>query len=296
VSIFRNLNVRRLETVTASDYTDESRARWQRMAEGWERQNDRQWAATEVVSRDLVDRLSPAPGDVVLELAAGIGQTSLLLAERGARVISSDFAPAMVEAAERLAARLGAAGIEHRVVDAQNIELPDAGVDGVLCRWGLMLFGDPVRALAEIRRVLRPGGRFACSVWATADANPWASVAGRTLADAGAMPPPAPGEPGMFALGAPGRLEGLLGEAGFAHIDVGTVDITFAYGDFEEYWALMLELGGAIKQAVDDLSSAEEQSLREEIERRVQPFATEDDGLVFGGRCLNAVGTRVGSG
>lgn len=280
--------------MSTSDYTEESRARWQRMAEGWERQNDRQWAATDVVSRDLVERLAPAPGDIVLELAAGIGQTSLLLAERGARVISSDFAPAMVEAAQRLAERLGITGIEHRVVDAENIDLPDASVDGVLCRWGLMLFGDPVRALAEIRRVLRPGGRFTCSVWATADANPWASVAGRAMAEAGVMPPPAPGEPGMFTLGAPGRLEELLGAAGFADVEVGTVDITFAYADFEEYWAVMLELGGAIAQAVAGLGPAEEQSLREQIEQRLQPFATE--GLVFGGRCLNAVGTRVGSG
>ncbi len=91
----------------------------------------------------------------------------------------------MVEAAQRLSTRLGVTGIEHRVVDAENIDLPDASVDGVLCRWGLMLFGDPVRALSEIRRVLRPGGRFGCSVWATADANPWASVAGRAMAEAG---------------------------------------------------------------------------------------------------------------
>jgi ubiquinone/menaquinone biosynthesis C-methylase UbiE len=281
--------------VATSDYTEESRARWQRMATGWERQNDRQWAATEVVSRDLVERLAPAAGDVVLELAAGIGQTSLLLAERGAHVISSDFAPAMVDAARRLAERAGAEGVDHRVVDAENIDLPDAGVDGVLCRWGLMLFGDPVRALAEIRRVLRPGGRFACSVWATADVNPWASAAGRAMAEAGVLPPPAPGEPGMFTLGEPGRLEELLGAAGFADVEARAVDITLAYADFEEYWALMLELGGAIAQAVAGLTPAEEQSLREEIERRVQPFARED-GLVFGGRCLNAVGTRVGSG
>jgi SAM-dependent methyltransferase len=281
--------------VATSDYTSESRERWQRMAAGWERQNDRQWAATNAVSLDLVERLAAAPGDVVLELAAGIGQTSLLLAERGAHVISTDFAPAMVEAAQRLSTRLGVTGIEHRVVDAENIDLPEASVDGVLCRWGLMLFGDPVRALAEIRRVLRAGGRFACSVWATADANAWASVAGRAMAEAGVMPPPAPGEPGMFTLGAPGRLEEILGAAGFADVEVGAVDITFAYADFDEYWATMLELGGAIAQAVAGLSSAEEQSLREEIERRLQPFATED-GIVFGGRCLNAVGTRLGSG
>jgi SAM-dependent methyltransferase len=274
-----------------SEYTAESRARWQHMAQGWERQNDRQWAATEPVSRDLVDRLAPASGDVVLELAAGIGQTGLLAAARGARVLQTDFAPAMVEAAQRLSARLGATGIEHRVMDAESIDLADASVDGVLCRWGLMLFGDPERALAEIRRVLRVGGRFACSVWATADENPWASVAGRAMVESGVMPPPAPGEPGMFVFGAPGRLEQLLAAAGFADVVVGAVDITFRYADFDEYWALMLELGGAIARAVADLGDAEERSLRDEIARRVEPFATAG-GLAFPGRCLNAVGSR----
>src|SRR5205085_3388175 len=114
---------------SAGDYTSESRTRWERMAPGWERHSDRQWAATEIVSRDLVRRLDPEPGDVVLELAAGVGQTGLLVAEAvapGGRVICTDFSPAMVEAARRLAARLGADGIEHRVMDAQALDLPAA--------------------------------------------------------------------------------------------------------------------------------------------------------------------------
>ena len=281
--------------MATSDYTAESRDRWQRMAAAWERQNDRQWATSEVVSRDLVERLAPEPGDVVLELAGGIGQTSLLLAARGAHVISTDFAPAMVEAARRLAERSGTEGVEHRVIDAENIDLADASVDGVACRWGLMLFGDPHRALTEIMRVLRPGGRFACSVWATPDANPWASVAGRALVEAGVMPPPEPGEPGMFIFGAPGRLAQLLERAGFGPVDAGEIDIAFRYADFDDYWSTLLDLGGAVARALAEVPPDEAERVTREIERRVEPFRTAD-GLVFPGRCVNAVGTRVGSG
>ena len=152
-----------------SDHTVESRERWGRVASAWERRETRQWEATEAVSRNLVDRLELRPGDTVLELAGGVGHTSLLAAERvapGGRVIATDFAPQMVDAARRLAESAGATGVEHRVMDAEAIDLPDASVDAVLCRWGLMLFGDPAQAAAEVRRVLRPGGRFGCAVWA----------------------------------------------------------------------------------------------------------------------------------
>ena len=99
------------------------------MAAAWERRETEQWEATEAVSRDLIDRLALQPGEVVLELAGGVGHTSLLAAEAvapGGRVIATDFAPAMVEAARRLAETSGATGVEHRVMDAQAIDLPDA--------------------------------------------------------------------------------------------------------------------------------------------------------------------------
>ena len=257
--------------------------------------NDRQWAADQRVSRDLVERLSPAPATSCWSWPPASARRACCSPSAAPHVISTDFAPAMVEAAQRLSTRLGVTGIEHRVVDAENIDLPDASVDGVLCRWGLMLFGDPVRALAEIRRVLRPGGRFACSVWATADANPWASVAGRAMAEAGVMPPPAPGEPGCSRSARRAGSRSSSARRGLPRS--GSVRSTSPSRTPTSTSTGRSCSSSAARspQAVAGLSAAEEQSLREEIERRLQPFATED-GIVFGGRCLNAVGTRLGSG
>ena len=110
----------------------------------------------------------------------------------------------MVDAARRLTDQLGVSGVEHRVIDAEQIELPDASVDAVLCRWGYMLVAEPARAFAETRRVLKPGGRVAFAVWARPDENPWASVVGRVLVAHGALPPPDPSAPGMFSMASAG--------------------------------------------------------------------------------------------
>jgi ubiquinone/menaquinone biosynthesis C-methylase UbiE len=80
------------------------------------------------------------------------------------RLITTDFSPAMLEAARRRGAELGVANVDYRVIDAERIELHDDSVDGVLCRFWYMLMADPAAAFAETRRVLRPGGRLALAV------------------------------------------------------------------------------------------------------------------------------------
>ncbi len=119
----------------------------------------------------------------MLELAAGPGDTGFIAAERlgpNGLLLSTDVAPEMVAAARRRAAELGIENVEFRVEDASAIDLADASVDGVLCRFGVMLVPDPERALGEIARVLRPEGRVALAVWASSDANDWMTAAGRS--------------------------------------------------------------------------------------------------------------------
>jgi SAM-dependent methyltransferase len=72
------------------------------------------------------------------------------------------------------------------------MDLDDNSVDGVLCRWGYMLMAEPAKALAESRRVLRPGGRLSLSVWGAAERNPWASVPAKALMEHTGAPPPSP--------------------------------------------------------------------------------------------------------
>src|ERR1017187_3403714 len=141
---------------------------WEEAASGWTRQQETMREFGAPVSHWLIDAIVPQPGQRVLELAAGLGETGLLAAELVAPIggaIISDQAEGMIAGARERAAALGLSNIEFQVLNAEWIDLPVASVDAVLCRWGYMLMADPATALSETRRVLRPGGRGALAAW-----------------------------------------------------------------------------------------------------------------------------------
>ena len=199
-------------------YREDSLDAWDRFSGNWDEEHEFLWEHTRPVSERLVERLDPRPGDTVLELAAGTGDTGFLVGERvgdQGRVISTDFAPGMVEVARRRGGELGLANVEFRVLDAERMDLDDSSVDGVVARFGYMLMADPAAALAETRRVLRERGRVSFAVWAGPDQNLWAAIPGIALMERGHLPPPEPGAPGIFALADPDRIRELVTGAGF---------------------------------------------------------------------------------
>ena len=153
----------------------------------------------------------------VLDLACGVGQPALTAAMRvapGGRVVATDIAPEMVAAAQQAAARAGRENIEFREADLEAIPYPNASFDAVTCRFGLMFCPDPVKGAAEIRRVLKPGGRFALAVWAEPQKNVQFTSFLGPLSQIAPGPAPDPNAPGLFRLAAPGELERILKEAG----------------------------------------------------------------------------------
>ena len=251
---------------------------WAAIAAGWERAREEREEVAAPVTGWLVRELAPKSGDTVLELAAGQGDVGFelapILGESG-RLISSDFSPAMAEIARRRSAELGLTNIDHRILDAERIELADDSVDGVLCRWGYMLMPDPAAALAETRRVLRSGGRLALAVWSSADRNPWISLAGRILVAHGHMPPPEPGEPGMFALGDKELLSRLVENAGFANVRMENVPVHNDYPSVDEYIRRSSEMGGMFSRAWAEAPAEEQEQMKHEFREAFAPFAAQ---------------------
>ena len=250
--------------------SERSRAVWDEMAAGWEAERDDIWLDSQGVRDWLVRMLDPEPGDTVLEIAAGMGDTGFAVAPLvgdSGRILTTDFAPAMVAAAQRRAAEMGIANADFRVLDAQRMDLETGSVDGVICRWGYMLMPDPAAALAETRRVLRPGGRLVLSVWGRPDANPWASLAGHILVARGLMAPPDPTAPGIFALADADRLESLLTAAGFSPVLLEDVPTHRRFPSPDAFWRYLTELAGAIAPILRGLSPAEQAAVRAQLTR-----------------------------
>jgi SAM-dependent methyltransferase len=242
------------------DYRTTSLQAWREVAGGWEGHRAELAEQYRPVEDALLEQLAPEPGQTILELAAGIGDVGCAAAARvgdEGRLISTDFSPEMVEGARRRAEALGVGNVEHRVMDAEAMDLPDASVDGVVCRFGYMLMADPAQALRETRRVLRPGGRLSFATWAGPDRNPALAVMGAALMTHGHVPPPDPGAPGIFAIPTPDRATELATGAGFGEVDVEEVAITGRFGSIEEWWAFTRDIAGPFAAVLAGLSEEE---------------------------------------
>ena len=261
------------------------------MAPGWERRRAEIDDVTTPVREWLVRELEPKPGETILELAAGPGDMGFAaaahLGESG-RLISTDFSSAMTEVARRRGDELGLRNVEYLTADAEHLGLDDDSVDGVICRFGLMLMADPAAALAETRRVLRPGGRLVFATWRGPERTPWVSIGGRILVARGLMPPSEPGAPGMFVLAEDERVHELLAAAGFADVQVESVPVRFVSGDVGEYVASAVDTGGAFARAFAQASEEEQEAITEELAVAFAPFA-EDGGYVLPGLALVAI-------
>jgi SAM-dependent methyltransferase len=277
--------------VARDDYRQASLRIWEEMAAGWEDHRGTVWDASRGVGEWLVDALDPQPGETVLELAAGVGDTGFAAARRvgaSGRLISTDFSEQMVDAARRRADELRVSNAEFRTLDAERMDLEDGSIDGVLCRWGYMLMADPSAALAETRRVLGEGGRVALSVWGDPQQNPWASIPARALVELTGAEPPDPFAPGIFAMASEERTRELLGAAGLEPQRIETVEMEWSFDSLAEYWHYLTDVKGAIAMVVRSLPEAEQDALSDDLARRLEPYA-DGGGYRLPGLCLNVL-------
>jgi SAM-dependent methyltransferase len=274
-----------------SEYRSASRERWESVAPGWEARRAEFQRAAEPVSQWMVEAIAPQPGHTVLELAAGVGDTGFLAAELvrpGGKLISTDGAEPMLEAAKRRAAELGLDNVEFVAMEAEWIDLAAAAVDAALCRWGYMLLADPETALRETRRVLKPGGRVALAAWDAPEHNPWVTQTGAELVAAGLAEPPEPGAPGMFAFAPAGRIADLLHSAGFGDVVVEPLDVTFRAPSFDHWWEYQFDTSPAMPEALAKATPEQRDEVYDAVQRRLAPHAQADGSLVLPGRALVA--------
>jgi ubiquinone/menaquinone biosynthesis C-methylase UbiE len=205
-----------------------TRAQWESAAEAWNRWSpllaDWLGPATDA----MLDMAAVGPGARVLDVAAGAEEQTVAAARRVGTegfVLATDISPSILRFALGTARQAGLANVETLELDGERHDtLPEASFDAAISRVGLIYFPDQQRALASIRRAVKPGGRFAAVVYSTPDRNAFFSLPVGVIRRRAQLPPPLPGQPGPFSLGAEGVLAKALQQAGFRDVDVRKVD------------------------------------------------------------------------
>jgi SAM-dependent methyltransferase len=196
-------------------FRDFERSGWNAASEGYEAV----FGPLTVQSVDVtLDAAGVIGGCDVLDVCTGHGVLALAATERGAKVCAIDFSEAMVAAARR-----NAPSVDCRQGDAQDLPYPDNTFDAVVCGYGILHVPEPDRALAEMRRVLRPGGRVAISVWERpSPANGFGLLLGTVKAH-GRVDVPLPHGPDFFQFGDPEDMKAALAQAEFSDVAATTV-------------------------------------------------------------------------
>lgn len=197
------------------------------------------------VAERLIDRLDLRWGMKVLDVACGTGEPGLSIARiwKGeVKVTGIDAAGAMVDVCKKKVGEERLKGISHRVMKAEELDFPDSYFDRIICRFGIMLFDDPLKGLSEMYRVLNRKGKMAFSVWSIFDKIESAAIPFRLLIrqfPADDQPP----VPKMASLGEPGRLEGLLRDARIRSYQIQPILLTYTFDNPEDFWQLVIRSG-----------------------------------------------------
>jgi ubiquinone/menaquinone biosynthesis C-methylase UbiE len=225
----------------------------------------------------MLDLASLQPGERVLDVATGPGvvaRTAARAVGATGNVLGVDIAEQSLEVARRKAADEGLEQVTFEVQDAENLTLPDNSFDKVFCSMGLMHFPSPEKALAEMYRVLKPGGKLVATVWGEAGKSPFIQVALTTLART--FPPPKVERPSMFRFGQPAILEQLVSVAGFSQAHAEEVVVEFSANEPAGYWQQFLDAAGITAVALAKQPLEVQEGLKKEVATDLQPYLKDE--------------------
>jgi SAM-dependent methyltransferase len=266
---------------------------WQRDDAGvnWQRSQSFRNAFLAAATERMLDAAGLQPGYRVLDVAAGTGDQSLLAVRRvgpSGYLLATDLSPSMLDAAAKAAAAAGLEQVHTQVADAQELDVEPRSFDAAICRLGLMFVPDKGRALAAIRRALKPGARFATVVWGSPEKNPALTVH-LDVVEPRLGPDEHPAMRVALSMGKPGLLEVALAQAGFSDIAVHPISADRRH-DSVAAAVEHMRIGPAA-ESVNMLPEGEREAAWQEIGRRMQAYMGRD-GMHIPGELLVGVGTN----
>ena len=261
----------------AAEYKETTRQQWQDAAEAWNAWGGFLETWLGPATEAMLDMADVGPGSRVLDVAAGAGQQSLTAARRvgsSGRVLATDISPDILDYALENARIEGLDNLETLEADSEALDLPPNSFDAAISRVGLIYFPDQQKALANIIRALKPGGRFAAIVYSVPEKNGFFSKPVSIIRERAKLPPPAAGQPGPFSLGGPGTLAEVLRQAGFRNIEELVIDAPVVLSKAADCLRFERESFGAMHQMLSGLGPDEQEAAWTEIGATLASFET----------------------
>ena len=255
----------------------ENRKQWESAAAGWAKWETKIAELVEPATRAMFEMAHVTTGARVLDLASGAGSQTLAAARMvgpEGHVLASDISANMLWYVEGQAEAAHLENISTIQAAAEEIELPAESFDAVICRLGLMLFADPSLAVRKTWQVLKPGGRLAAVVFTVPAANPFMAQTMEVLLRHTGKKPPAPGQPGIFALGAPGMIEKLFTADGFGKVEKRTYTLSLQLASAGEALSMMQDAFGAYHAVLQDSPEAVRAAAWAEVQETLKGFET----------------------
>lgn len=237
----------------------------------------------------LMDMAGLSAGQKVIETACGSGLITMRVAEQvglTGYILATDLSEGMLDDLRPRLARAGTSNVELRRMPAEPLDVPDGAFDAALCALGLMYTPDARAAVAEMARVVKPGGTVAATVWGERSACGWAEVF--PIVDARVASEVCPL---FFATGAEGALARLFEEAGLENVREHRQSETLAYRSEHEIVASIL-LGGPVALAVKRFSREIWKEVRQDFLASVSAYKTTDESYWVPGQFVTVRGNR----
>jgi ubiquinone/menaquinone biosynthesis C-methylase UbiE len=263
-------------------------------AERWQRGKRVRGEVFAALTEIMLDLANIQLGDRVLELAAGMGDLAVMTARRvgpNGHVLATDISANMLNLAAETVREAGLTNVETRVMDAESIDLALPSFNVALCRAALMLFPNAAKVLVGVHRALKASGKFAVTVWSTAEKNPYFGLPLSIASRLAKIPLPAPGQPGLFSLSGQGVLEECYTKAGFRDVAVRAVSVQRHFSSTAEAIRAMKSSFPRLQDLMAKLSEADRELAWSEIEQQLSQFEG-PNGFEAPGEWLIGVGTK----
>ena len=259
-----------MATVNPDEVRQRARLEWKIAAPGWKKWEKEQLSQMQPMSEQLVQSAGIVPGHYVLDVATGTGEPALTIAKLvgpQGRVVGVDISPEMLELAKERGNSQGLNNVTFQVIQDENLsEFQDATFDAVVCRLGLMLMPDPIKALRAFLRVLKPGGKASVTVVGSPEKSPVYTVPMKALAkNIPDFKPPPPGTPGLFAIPSLQALRELFLKAEFSNFTGQVTEVGYRTESAEEYWQVVTEVVGVFTLVFAKLTEEKKQAIKGEV-------------------------------